>query len=283
MHGTKYIIIRDDDICFFTKPRELELVHKPLLEENKPVNLAVIPMVDTSLDEPFVKVHMPDVRYASIEWNKDLVEFIRQHNFEVLQHGFAHELFSREPFIPEFRIRDKMELYRRATQGQRILEKVFSKKPRFFVPPWDVLSKQAYSVLMQLFDGVSLATLSHGRFRRWPLRLIQDFIPWNVPLRFLPKFLSSRIRRHNYCVINEFLILENRGLYVKPEFDKEFLLKVINRFDFVTIVVHYWLLTSSNEALKMWHNILNLLLASDNVHIITFSEVYKTICKTALV
>jgi len=280
----RYVIIRDDDICFFTNPRELELVHRPLLEDNKPVNLAVIPMVDTLLDEPFVKAHMPDVRYANIEWNEDLVEFIKQHNFEVLQHGFTHELFSREPFTPEFRITDRMELYRRATQGQRILEKVFGKKPRFFVPPWDVLSKQAYSVLMQLFDGVSIATLSHGRFKKRPLTLVQNFIPWNVPSRFLPRFLSTRIKRQNYCVINGFLILENRGLYVKPEFDMEFLLKVINRFDFVTIVVHYWLLTSSNEAVKMWHNILDLLLANDDTYITTFSEVYKTICrKTTLV
>ena len=136
----KYVIIRDDDICFFTSPKELELVYRPLLEENKPVNLAVIPIVDTLLGEPFVKRRIPNIRYANIEWNKDLVEFIKQYNFEVLQHGLTHTVFQRIPrFIPEFRLRDKAELLRRVKLGMKILTNTFGRKPRFFVPPWDVL------------------------------------------------------------------------------------------------------------------------------------------------
>jgi len=277
-----FIVIRDDDVCYFTRPKDLEIIYKPLFEENLAVNLAVIPAVDSTLKEPFIESGKNDHRYLTIEENRDLVDFTKQYNFEVLQHGLTHEIFQREPvFIPEFRITDKMELYRRATQGQKILEEVFGKKPRFFVPPWDVLSKQAYRVLMQLFNGVSLATLSHGRFKKWPLKLIQEFIPWNVPLRFLPKFWGGRIRRKNYCIINDFLILENRGLYIELILDEESLLKAINKFNFITIVVHHWLLISNNELLKMWYNILDSLLTNSRIHITSFSEIYKIICRKA--
>uniref|UniRef100_A0A7J3SMA0 DUF2334 domain-containing protein n=1 Tax=Fervidicoccus fontis TaxID=683846 RepID=A0A7J3SMA0_9CREN len=176
MRSAINIIIRDDDVCYFTKPQLLEHIYKPSLELGLPINLAVIPLVDLERTEPIIGQGEYNKRYLSVEENKELVEFIKQHNFEVLQHGLTHEVFQRYPkFIPEFRINNRIELKRRTKIGIEILMKAFNKRPRFFVPPWDVLSKQGYEVVAKLFDGVLLTSMSH--FRNGIFGKLLDFVP----------------------------------------------------------------------------------------------------------
>jgi len=151
-------VIRGDDVNFFTSPQELERVYKPPLELNMPINLAVIPLVDSQVNEPFVKTKYTDgKRYYPVYENTELIEFIKQYNLEVLQHGLTHSVYQRCPrIIHEFRINNEKKLYTRAILGQRIIEKAFGKKPQFFIPPRDTLSRQAYRVLMKLFKASPL-------------------------------------------------------------------------------------------------------------------------------
>jgi len=48
------ILIRDDDICYFTKSNLLERIYKLLLELSLPINLAVILLVDLECTEPII-------------------------------------------------------------------------------------------------------------------------------------------------------------------------------------------------------------------------------------
>jgi hypothetical protein len=175
------IIIRDDDVSYFTKPQCLENIYRPLLELGLPINLAVIPIMYTqsyvalriqdyfALNEPVKPVKYDKKYLMLVGENEDLVDFVKQHNFEVLQHGLMHEKFQKHStFIPEFCINNAVELQRRAELGIKILSKTFGKRPRFFVPPWDVLSKQGYDVTSKLFDGVLLASMAlSGRREYW--------------------------------------------------------------------------------------------------------------------
>jgi hypothetical protein len=275
------VIIRDDDISYFTEQQQLEHVHKPLLELGLPVNLALIPLVDSS--QPFVKRKKYDKRYFSIEENKDLVDFIKQHNFEVLQHGLTHEIFQRySKFIPEFKIRNSFELRRRAELGIKILTKAFSKTPRFFVPPWDTLSKEGYSVIAELFDGVLLNSMSH--LRRGMVGKFLDFIPRHLPSNFVPSFLACRVRNRNYCIFRgKFLILEHKGLYISPELNIEALFSMFRSFSqkrcVVVIVIHHWLLLSNMELFNTWSKLLDYSLSNDQVNVISVSDLYKKLVR----
>ncbi len=276
-----YIVIRDDDICYFTEPWELERVHKPLLESNKPINIAVIPLIDSKLNEPFVKKHLEELRYVPIGLNKDLVEFVKQYNFEVLQHGLTHSAFIRyRRLIHEFNIKNKEILRRRAVLGIKILSNVFG-RPRFFVPPWDSLSKEGYEVLSELYQGVLLASMGHLRgIGRFSLR----FLPWNIPLKFMPFFIMCRMKLQNYCFIsNRFLVIEHQGLVLSPrtgniilEMVKEF----VRKHPVVVILVHYWLLLRNPSLLALWRKLLDVLLSMSNVYFTRVSEIFRIMIKT---
>jgi hypothetical protein len=124
------IVIRDDDVSYFTKPQCLEHIYRPLLELGLPINLAVIPMIHAQSNEPVEPIKYNKKYPMLVGENKDLVEFVKQHNFEVLQHGLMHEKFQRHSmFIPEFCINSTVELQRRAELGIKILSKTFGKRP----------------------------------------------------------------------------------------------------------------------------------------------------------
>jgi len=272
------VIIREDDVCYFTKPQLLERIYKPLFELSFPINLAVIPMVDSALSEPFVERGKYGRRYLSVKENRDLVEFIKQHNFEVLQHGLTHEVFQRHPkFMPEFRISNGIELQKRAELGIKILTKTFGKRPRFFVPPWDVLSKQGYDVTVKLFDGVLLATMSYSG--RGMIGKLLDFAPWHLPSDFVLSFFVCRIKKKNYCIFRgKFLVLEHKGLCVSPELNEETLFDMFMSFSqkwrFIVIVNHHWLLSSNMKLLGVWRKLLNHLLSDRRVNVTSVSDLY---------
>jgi len=281
MLGTKRskvnVIIREDDVCYFTKPQTLERIYKPLLDLNLPVNLAVIPMVSCKLNKPFIdqNYRWKDI-YLNIGMNKDLIEFIKQHNFEVLQHGLTHEQFW--PNIPEFKISDEIELKKRAKLGIKILHKTFGERPRFFVPPWDVLSKQAYKIISKLYNGVILASMSPTK--EGILGKLCNFIPKSLPVSFIPQFIICRLKNSNYCkVYNKFVILEDRWLTVSQRLDQETLLCLVNEFlnkwIIVVIVIHHWLLSSDVQLLDTWHKLLNSLLTDNRISILSAYDTYR--------
>ena len=47
-----YVILRDDDTCAFTPKAFLERLYRPFLHRGLPVNLAVIPAVNTTVRTP---------------------------------------------------------------------------------------------------------------------------------------------------------------------------------------------------------------------------------------
>ncbi len=73
------LAIRDDDINYFTRPRDLEEIYRPLFESGLPLNLAVIPRVDSREQEPYVdESERGQANLHDVGENSDLVDFIRR-------------------------------------------------------------------------------------------------------------------------------------------------------------------------------------------------------------
>src|SRR4051812_36258506 len=95
-NGKIPILIRDDDINFFTKSRMLESIYSGLWKNQFKISLSVIPYQKTINDVCIP----PDIRnsqeYYSIEHNKELCLFLKEkinhNNIEIIQHGVSHAL-----------------------------------------------------------------------------------------------------------------------------------------------------------------------------------------------
>ena len=99
----KYILIRDDDVNFFTSPDVLEEVYGFIFENDIPINFSVIPAVNTAAKteschfgagnpEPFLPEDIAgDDKQFPITGNPDLLRFLNAVNKkEFLLHGFEH-------------------------------------------------------------------------------------------------------------------------------------------------------------------------------------------------
>jgi hypothetical protein len=144
----KYVIIRDDDISCFTKPKVLAQLYNPLFEEKKPINFSIVPKISANVRigsrglyytqekmtfEPFIP---PEFRGCDEEFslskNTEIVEFITNlENCEVVQHGLTHGLIDG---VQEFRIKDEERIQRMAT-GSIYIRRVFQFCPFLLCSP----------------------------------------------------------------------------------------------------------------------------------------------------
>ena len=277
----KYVVIRDDDVSYFTNPATLEKLYAPLIVEKKPINFALIPRITanikTDANNPYNKqenleydpIIPPEHRGYDKSFplgeNKNLVEFIQSLEFcEVLQHGFTHGFIDG---VKEFRIRDEKVLQQRASLGREILQKCFHANPSFFVAPWDNVSSEAINFFKSSYKGLSMGRIN-------PVRL-----PAKSCGSYLRKMLSSR----NFLFYESLLIVEHPG-YILTRFNnpESILNKVkaaIETRDVVILVNHHWEYFYDWNGLdssffSAWNKVMEYLLQKENLKIITFSELY---------
>ncbi len=147
-------LIRDDDICFFTKPEELENSWGWLWQLGQGgVNFAVIPFIG-----------LWEKRLYPVGENKDLVEYlkgkIKEKKAEILLHGYSHLLMGRRF---EFESQDEKELSHRVREGREYLERIFQTEVKVFVPPNNALSRAGLKAVsenkMAILSAISLSPL----------------------------------------------------------------------------------------------------------------------------
>lgn len=204
----KYVLIRDDDISYFTDPATLETLYSPLLQENKPINISVIPNVAANIRIPADNCYVTQEnleydplippKYRGIDHtfplneNPKICNYLKSlDNCEILQHGNTHRLIEG---LPEFQISDKAELQRNADEGRKILEEQFG-KISFFAPPWDVVSAEALRSLKSRYLGISLGGVTHHEFRK------SSMLP----------YLAKKALKTKYMFCKNFLIVEHGG------------------------------------------------------------------------
>jgi hypothetical protein len=176
------VIVRDDDISFFSDAERFEAAHAFLIRNRIPFNVAVIPEASPSAEHapgvregflPAVRVNRHGTDQASpnrsVGDNPAVIQSIRGRGFiEVSQHGWSHA--GAAAGEPEFLLPDRGEIVRRLERGLSVLETAFGSRPAFFVPPRDRVSRAALAEIRRRYAGVCMSRFPHGLIpaRLWP-------------------------------------------------------------------------------------------------------------------
>ena len=151
-----YVILRDDDTCAFTPKACLERLYRPFLQRGLPVNLAVIPAVNTAVRTPDGRLEGfltagsgPSTPVAPIGDNRELVDYLRaEPGYDIVHHGCHHDYF-------EFGSTDRSTLARRLDVGATRLRAAGLREPAAFVAPYDRFSREAFLEVAERFNLIS--------------------------------------------------------------------------------------------------------------------------------
>jgi len=283
----KYVVIRDDDTCFFTQPEMLECLYRPLLDAGKPVALSVIPAIGGGqaagrLNGPFWEQFQldyspclpPDHRELKEIWQLqpdcEIVRYLRQNQeYEIVQHGYNHLIVEG---VREGMLTNSPMVEEKIRKSGEIMKSCFGRPSDFFVVPWDDVSRQSLTLLKGCFNGISLH------------RIGQRHVSWaRKPGAILRRFQDDH-RRCSYFWDGDFLLLEYPGpilsMFQDPNGMKQKVVDWLDNHDFLILVSHYWEFfwdwSSPNQTLlDAWRDIVDYLLERPDIDIITFGQLHE--------
>ena len=183
-HARIPVVIRDDDTNFFTKPQMLDSLYSQVWQDGFKVSLSVVPNqrgIDDGCIPPEMRKTQSDY---PISGNEELVKFLKTRvdnkSVEILQHGFYHRNMEngRGEFSQGLNAKKNIE------QGRRILREVFEIEPRFFVPPFDDISKT------NLESVIKIGMIPIYRNTKFDAFLRLEFIP-----HFLKSFVFKAVMK----------------------------------------------------------------------------------------
>lgn len=268
----KRILIRDDDVSYFTNVEQFQTVHRALLENRIPFSVAVVPNAYgnvPSANGGLEGNHSGEKRFFPVSENRDLVSFIQSHPFiEIVQHGFTHE--KTVAGLPEFASGDSQALASKLEAGARILRDSFGENPLFFVPPYDAVSRTAMEVARKQFSGICLSRISRA---------------------VLPVFLWPKhwfLKRTGRFILNwnGFSIVQHPGVdfsFMEPDDSlDDFNAAWSNTKDVFVLPVHSWNFFKPDGKLKTgrfnrWENLVRKWIDDPSVRFIPFSEIERGI------
>lgn len=282
----KYVVIRDDDICFFTKPEMLEIIYQPLLDMRKSVALSVVPAIGGGqpagvLNGQFWKQFQLDyspclppgqrteARLFPLTSDCEIVRYLcGRPEFEIVQHGYNHLILDG---VREGLLTDKRLIIDKVETSRTIMQECFGRTSDFFVAPWDQVSVETLTILKQYFKGISL------------YRLGQRHVSWYRKIQVAARrFLDDR-DRVPYFRDGDFLLMEYPGPILSMFNDyrtmKEKVVDFLLKHDILILVNHNWEYfwdwnEPNKEFLSAWHDIATYLLERSDVEIISFSKLY---------
>lgn len=201
-----YVLIRDDDLCFFSEPERVDEVYGFVLEAGLPINFSVIPKVDASARtnsqdfgpgtyEPFIPAeYQGRNEQYSVADNSGLTSYLREKpGVEILQHGFCH---GGTPGNYEFEERDGARAAEKIRAGAAILEGAFGAAPTTFVAPQDKYSRAAFLEIAARFDVFSLGWVDRTR----------------LPAALLPGYFWMKARGGNVLKTRRAACIEHPGV-----------------------------------------------------------------------
>lgn len=264
------ILLRDDDVNYFTSPDELEQVYAPIRDFG-PASLGIVPF-QTGCKSGAVppRFRASDATYPIGE-NEELVEYIRSHiadgNVRIMLHGYSHEDFDKGwefEACPDPR--------QRVREGKKYLEDVFDTEITTFVPPHNSLSRRCAKAVVD--EGLDILTA----FGHWPwerpitLRNVVNFARlasfrlrhgkrrrYYHPLRF-----ESHHEHASYSLIEDTPISEvDEGLKFTYENDGS-----------ACIAYHYWELLDT-DLLNDFQQLIDTWIRRTDVKFVTDEELFE--------
>ncbi len=234
-NGKIPLLIRDDDINFFTKSSMLETIYSTAWKNQFKVSLSIIPYQKAINDVCIPPNARHSKEYYSIENNKELCLFLKDkinlNSVEILQHGVSHSLNdSRGEFGNKIdgnmnniddlchRYYDNQNKDYKANFksyvniGRSILSDSLGIEPIFFTPPYDDISKENLNLLLELGMIPIYGQSNYHKFFRSP------YIP-----NYLKKYLANKINKKfsNIGFIVPFVMSTNTNKSQKNKKDED--------------------------------------------------------------
>jgi len=261
-----YVIIRDDDTCALTPVSCIERLYRPFLDRCLPVNLAVIPNVNTRAtwadgsEEGFLFAKRGgEPTHLAIGENRELTEYLRANEgLRPVHHGFEHTYL-------EFDRNDAEAMARKLDDGVRCFEAAGIAPPKTFVAPYDQLSRASYREVAQRFR-----VLSTGWFE---LR--------RLPVAWWPRFILKKALRRRHWRAGGLTLLSHPGCLLSHKREPDSILPLIRRTvlqnKLTVLVTHWWEYFHrgrTNEAfIATLHETAAWLAAEPGVRVVPFSAI----------
>lgn len=184
----KSLIIRDDDLSYWTKPEDIEKVYKPLFDKKIKISFATIPFAVQMFNAGnFDTFYQDENSSTPMGQNKNIVEYIKdkieQGLVEIMLHGYNH-LYSFESqgiiktatyenleqsrinikFIGEYNYQNYQTLCKKTKEGKEYLEDLFQVKIKNFVPPSNQIGKDGIKAIVN--NNLNLSGLIGRKYNR---------------------------------------------------------------------------------------------------------------------
>ncbi len=258
--------IRDDDICYFTKPRQLEKIYSKIWDKI-PISLSIVPFQACTKSGALPKEYWQGNRIFPVDKNKELVEFlkekIREEKVSIMLHGYSHKNYKEDyEFVAGTNLSQKVR------EGKRYLEELFETEIKTFVPPHNALSRKGMKAVID--NGLNLI----GSFPFW---VYKSSI--HLPLIKRKIYQLKTGKRAPYPYILRFSDhLEMSHYTLTPGTD---LKKLITAFNLVyhyqgifCLAVHYWEFFHS-EMEKMFSKFWKHINRFPNIEYTSVNKIFK--------
>ena len=181
------VALRDDDTSYFTSPARLHEVYDEIWDR-VPVCLATVPFAIGYKNPGIPEEHWTSGESFALEKNPPLVDELQRlqaaGRVSIALHGYTHQDY---PTGYEFQAAPDPE--RRVAEGLEYLQRLFSRRPRIFVPPHNALSKRGLAAVSAAGLNLLGSFLSfRPSMRPWE---------WRTPLNYwrIRRFRAATGRR----------------------------------------------------------------------------------------
>jgi hypothetical protein len=259
----KTVIIRDDDINYFSNLETLKKLYNTKFFKKFKVCLSIIPNVDSSLElkgtnnpfirrgylyEPFIPKNKINTGSYTFKKNKNLSRWISENNsIEPCLHGYSHS-------VKEFTSQNESMIENIVFAGKNILESSLKRNIKTFVPPHERISKAAWRVLTK--NGFYI-------FRNI-IRPIKDIF-FSVPFT---EYRLSHFGKDFFYGFNGFVKYRNGfevgcmepylfSAFWDMDVSFEYACKKFDESDIFIITNHHWEFDINKDMVKWWNKFVN--------------------------
>ncbi len=266
MKRMRYVILRDDDTNALTPPECLDRLYRPFLDRGLPVNLSIIPEVRSDVRRPdgrfegFLMARTgaePDT--VPMADNPGLVSYLTANTgYHIVQHGCYHDYH-------EFERIDRAETARRLDHGAQRLFEAGLGRPRVFVAPYDLFSRDSLSVAGGRYDVVSTCWFN-----------LRD-----MPCTWWPRYGLSMLRRKPHWRNGQSLMLSHPGCLLSHRRPLDTMLDAIRRTtearSVTVLVTHWWEYYVNREPdqafIDVLHRTSDYLASTPDIRVVSFQDV----------
>lgn len=238
------LLLRDDDISFFTAPKELEKVWSEWYGKVD-IIFAVTPfmveMKEYKIKNREFNYHQLGDKEFDIATNIELIEYLKdllsKEYIQIALHGYNHRyIIENGNLTAEYDIKNEEILYQKSLKSKQYLEKLLKTEIDIFIPPDNAVSAEAIKALSRIgFKKI---------LRAFPLK----YIDTKFSLRYIGFWIKRVWFKLKYNLVysknyfNGYLEEEASYLYKNQKFEdliNDYKIYKKHNLPFI-LATHYW-------------------------------------------